>query len=74
MEATCSHGITWESECIACSDISFKEHIQHLTTDIDQVVDYLYKSPAMASDPSVTIDLFMTIKRLAILIDEKEGV
>jgi hypothetical protein len=64
----CSHGIPWSRECSFCAEISIKQEIYDLTTNINAVVSELERMPAMATSPEVIITLYRTINRLAMLI------
>jgi hypothetical protein len=62
---TCSHGKYWTSECEECNGVIAAIECRDLIRDCDRVTSYLSDKPAMASDPSVVIDLYHTVSRLA---------
>lgn len=65
MNPTCSHGKRWDEDCDSCSAVSLGESLRFLTEQCQRVAGELEKKPFMASDPSVVIDLYHTISRLA---------
>jgi hypothetical protein len=72
MNPTCSHGKRWDETCDDCSAVSLGESLKFLTADCQRVANELERKPFMASDPSVVIDLYHTISRLAAMIRRAE--
>jgi hypothetical protein len=61
----CSHDVAWDKHCDKCEELTVRQNIYDLSTDIKAVTASLERMPAMATSPEVIIDLYRTIDRLA---------
>lgn len=72
MNPTCSHGKRWDEDCDDCGAVSLGESLRFVTEQCQRVANELEQKPFMASDPSVVIDLYHTISRLAAMLRRAE--
>lgn len=68
MNRTCSHGMRWDEACNDCTQVTLAMEMRDLIRDCEMVAKALTDQPGLASDPSVVIDLYRTIQRLAAVI------